>query len=672
MNRVAFVLLLALVSPSVLADPSADCLARLEADDAAGAVTACTAAVEADPEDARSWAIRGLAYLSTDRKAEGATDLDRALGIDPRLPLALLTRANLRTREGDTDGARADLRAILGVDKRHYDALVTLADLERKAGNEEEALDLLERAAKAQPDSTYPWIVSADIVAKQDRKRAIKFLDKAVKADKSDATPYVFRGRVYGAEGKWKDAAADYRKASGLAPDNEVITAEWVGSLKKLERPTEALAVLDEALQRKSEPGLLAERMELRRQLGDAIGAQADYLAVKKAVPKGLRDDHPATRAIDEKYAPDLSTLETRLATELGVPERACTVDGRLRWMSALMEGKGDVSAAEQSLGRALAGEYVACQERRLPPPTERFAEVRQSIATVTGAVTRLGAQLISDCAAYPDMAEVCAQRRDALAQRAAKLMPDLRTREEAASRRRLEVAAAKNQANELVGTAVRKARDAFAASAAKEYGPYADASLLRDAVDMVKAHPAPSISQRCTDPGVVSIHASDSAVETSNERSNRFFNCLKALRAELDDRQGAIDMAADHLRDARTATDAVRGYRCSVKPGNGCVPDALWQSVNAIATPAAVAQARSTATAYARLLDTDISTAHNRHNDAIAQRNAQLEQYEAGIRRQNALDTFADAFGQAMDDSNGYGGGYRRPDSSTSLPGVR
>lgn len=669
MHRVLCFVLLSFASSSAFAD-SAACLARLEANDAAGAVGACTTAIEADPEDARSWAIRGLAHLSAGREAEGATDLDRALGIDPKLPLALLGRARLRIDSGDAEGARSDLKAVLAVDDAHYDALVTFGQLEWQSKRAEEALSLFGRAAKARPDQAYPWVASAVIVADRDRRQAKKFLDKAIKASKTDTTALLLRGRLNFADEDWKDAAADFQAAAGLAPDNVEASAMWAQSLQKLKRPDEALAVLDEALRRKSTPDLLLERMDLRLAQGDAIGAEADLRAVQKAAPSALKADEPAARAMEEKYAPGLAAIEAQLLRDLALPVRDCTPDARYRWMAALQQSRGELAPAEQSFRRTLRDEYVACQDLRLPPATERFAQARQSIAAVSAAVTSKGQALVLDCAAHPEMVALCAQRRDAYAQRAGKLLADLRAREEAASKRRLEVAAAKDDADEVAAAAVRRARDAFTSSAAKEYGDYADLARLRAAADLVRARPAPSISQRCTDPGAVpSIRASDATVSSFNGRSNAYLDCLQNLASELGGRRSNIELAAEQLRNARTATDAVRNYRCSAKAGSGCVPDALWQSVDALVTPAIVGQAQSTVAAYGRLLDTDIAAANRQHNDAIAQRNAQLDEYESEVERQRMMDSFADAFGQSMQGSGS--GGYRQ-DSSVTTPGMR
>jgi tetratricopeptide (TPR) repeat protein len=670
-NRVACLILLALASPSAFAD-SAACLARLEADDAAGAVTACTAAIEADPEDARSWAIRGLAHLSAGRTEQGASDLDRALGIDAKLPMALIGRARVRAADDDVDGARADLQAVLSADKAHYDALLALGQLEWQEKHADEAQALFARAAKARPDVAYPWVASAVVVVDGDRRKAMKYLDKAIKASKTDASAFFLRGRLYFADEKWKDAAADLQTAAELAPENIEIPLYWARSLENLGRPAEALAVLDGSMQRHPNRDALMQRMDLRLKQGDAIGAEADYAQAKGANPSAFKSDVPAAHAIEDKYAPGLRKIEAQLQGELTLPSRECALDGRARWMSALQENRGDRALAEQSLGRTLREEYIACQDERLPPATEQFAQARQSIAALTGAVASQADALIRDCAAHPDMTQVCAERRDAHAQRAGKLLAGLRGLEEAASKRRQEVAAAKNGAGEVAANAVRQAHDAFTASASKEYGRYGDLGRLRTAIELMRTQPAPTISQRCTDPGVPPIRASDATVSAFNERSGRYFDCLRNLASELEGRRSLIGSAAAQLRNARTATDAVRNYRCSVRAGAGCVPDELWRSVDSLVTVAAVGQGESTAAAYARLLDSDIAAASRAHNDAIARRNEQLDDYEAQVQRQRMVDTFTETFGQATQGQGGYGNGGYRQDSSTSSPGMR
>lgn len=670
MKRLLFLVALAAASLPAHADSDA-CLASLKADDAAGAITACGAAVQADPEDARSWAIRGMAQMAKGNTAEASTDLDRALGIDPALEMALLARSDLRIGNEDLAGAQVDLEAVLRTDKSHYGALMKLADLAWAQQQADEALAYLARAAKAQPDESEPWVSSAVVVHATDRRQALKYLDKAIKVSKTDFNAYQLRAHLrYEAE-EWKDAIKDLRSAAELEPDDLNILLRLSRSLVKLGREDEAMQTLDAAVLRLPEASALkTERMELRRQRGDLFGAEADLRA---ASPSGWSRSNAAReigQAIDDKYAPGLTQAEKRLATELNLSEKSCTASAEGRWMGALVDSGGSQADATKALARALQAEYVTCQDSRLPPPTEKFAEMRQAISGVTAAAAGQADALLADCAAYPGMASACAEYRSKHAARAGQLMSSLRDLEAAASKRRLEVAAAKATAIDTAAAAVHKARDAFRPRAAEHYRDEVNLEELREHIAFLRAHPVPSLSQRCPDPGVPSIHASEAIVKQYNERSNRYRDCLNSLESELERNDSDLYSAAIDLQDVRQATDALRSYRCSVTPGAGCVDDALWQSADKLATSAAVAQARSTSEAYEHLIETAIPAAFERINEAIAQRNRQLSDHEAGIQRQRMLETFADTLNQSMQgNQGGYGG---RSGSSTSAPGIR
>ncbi len=76
----------------------------------AGAVPACTAAIEASPSDNDLFSARSLALARQRDYVPSLADADRAVELAPEVPRVYANRAIIRGRSGDTDGAYADLR----------------------------------------------------------------------------------------------------------------------------------------------------------------------------------------------------------------------------------------------------------------------------------------------------------------------------------------------------------------------------------------------------------------------------------------------------------------------------------------------------------------------------------------------------------------------------------
>lgn len=138
--------------------------------------------------------------------------------------------------------------------------------------------------------------------------------------------------------------------------------------------------------------------------------------------------------------------------------------------------------------------------------------------------------------------------------------------------------------------------------------------------------------------------------------------SALADYRACLDRLEGATRNAAtmaamghrssDSDFDAPEALALVSGsarYRCSVRPASGCLPDASWDRVATIATPAHIAAYEKSRKDQSSLLK-DIDTLNAEANDWVDRVNAHIDQVEASRSRSS-------------------GGGYYSAPSSNAQP---
>lgn len=103
-------------------------VARHEAGEDDEAVAALQNAVELEPEHADAWAALGRVLFDLARWHEARVSLNAALRIDPHHPDAHYTRACLRERSGDPDGAARDYLAARSESPVDYPLPVPLDD----------------------------------------------------------------------------------------------------------------------------------------------------------------------------------------------------------------------------------------------------------------------------------------------------------------------------------------------------------------------------------------------------------------------------------------------------------------------------------------------------------------------------------------------------------------
>lgn len=85
----------------------------------------------------------------------------------------------------------------------------------------DQAKDATNRAQKLDPDLAVPYVTLSRIAAMQgDTQLATRQAEKAIQLDGNNAEAYGARGEVYEAEGRAKDALAEYQRARDLAPDD--------------------------------------------------------------------------------------------------------------------------------------------------------------------------------------------------------------------------------------------------------------------------------------------------------------------------------------------------------------------------------------------------------------------------------------------------------------------
>ncbi len=186
------------------------------------AVTELTEALKADPRDARTYYLRGLAYRQLRDVSLAQTDLTKALELDPALSGAFYQRALARRELGDPLGALDDLDRAAATSRAGPELLLPRADLLIELGRYARARADLDAVLKAQPRQAAALRLRGALLGRlDDDKGALASYDAAVAADPGDALALLLRAltklRSRDREAA-RSALADATAAVKLAP----------------------------------------------------------------------------------------------------------------------------------------------------------------------------------------------------------------------------------------------------------------------------------------------------------------------------------------------------------------------------------------------------------------------------------------------------------------------
>src|SRR5262249_40138427 len=159
-------------------------------------------------------------YLGQKQDAKAKSEIDAILAKHPKSSQALLYRAMLDVRAGDTKTAWAVAQSLPSdfIDRSPKVAL-TVAEMAEANGRAEIAASMLSRALLSAPDNLTVRLMLASIRLQQDSpKSALALLDPV--KDSSDPDTVRMLARIYTALYRKDDAANVLMRLNGQAPNN--------------------------------------------------------------------------------------------------------------------------------------------------------------------------------------------------------------------------------------------------------------------------------------------------------------------------------------------------------------------------------------------------------------------------------------------------------------------
>jgi len=205
-------------------------------------------ATELNSEDHDALVVKAAILENSDiGKAEAI--LQRAAQEHPHSFGVQLALARISLRTGNHAVASKALDAVLLFDRKYVPALITKADLLEKENRFDEALEILQRAARLQPEDPgiLPRVVHV-LYALGRIDEALKELDSAIAQNPEHWAAYSFQGQILSDLDRLPDALQSFENAVRIRPADADLQVELGEVLRRLDRYDEADRVFGDAM----------------------------------------------------------------------------------------------------------------------------------------------------------------------------------------------------------------------------------------------------------------------------------------------------------------------------------------------------------------------------------------------------------------------------------------
>jgi serine/threonine-protein kinase len=152
-----------------------------------------------------------------------AENAGRAVELDPRLTLALVSLASVKIESGELDSADTLVQDALSRDPASADALAARAYLRLRQKRIPDALEAIRAAGQSRSDDWSVALLEGVILLNAEKAaEAIPALERATKLAPDSALVFRNLGAAYHAVGRYADATASFQRALQIKPDPAV------------------------------------------------------------------------------------------------------------------------------------------------------------------------------------------------------------------------------------------------------------------------------------------------------------------------------------------------------------------------------------------------------------------------------------------------------------------
>ncbi|THF65525.1 PEP-CTERM system TPR-repeat protein PrsT [Pseudothauera nasutitermitis] len=207
-------------------------LARLRANDQAGALKAADALVARHPDNAEAHNLRGGVHMARRDWPAARADFGKALELRPDLLAAVINLARVDIAEQRLEGLEARFDAFHQAHPANVDAYVAHADLKTAAGAPPaEVLAVLERGLGAVPGAQPIRLAMVrELLRAGDARRALAAAQEAAAANPNNPSAVEALARAQLAVGEHQQAISSYGRLAGLLPASPAPLIEQAGA----------------------------------------------------------------------------------------------------------------------------------------------------------------------------------------------------------------------------------------------------------------------------------------------------------------------------------------------------------------------------------------------------------------------------------------------------------
>jgi tetratricopeptide (TPR) repeat protein len=164
------------------------------------------------PDSAEAYLLAARLFLRRELKDQAAAQAQKALEVNPKMPLAHQLLGEAALARGDSEGAIKELEAERSVNPLNGEMYDRLGDAYLRSGQYENAQQALNRAVLLEPTSTGPYILLGETFLKlKDPIQALRYLTRAVKMDPSNYITHNLLGQAYKATGQLAEANREFK-----------------------------------------------------------------------------------------------------------------------------------------------------------------------------------------------------------------------------------------------------------------------------------------------------------------------------------------------------------------------------------------------------------------------------------------------------------------------------
>ena len=180
-----------------------------------------TKSIEIDPQYAKAYGNRGVAYDILGNTKQAIKDFDKAIELDPQDAQVYFDRGLAYAKLGNKNQALMDYNKAIELDPEYALPYIIRGNTYRTLGNIQQAIMDFNKAIELTPQFALTYIHRGDAYGDLGNyQQAIKDYSKAIELDPLSVRAYAMRGGCYGVLGNYQQAIADLKIAARLGDES--------------------------------------------------------------------------------------------------------------------------------------------------------------------------------------------------------------------------------------------------------------------------------------------------------------------------------------------------------------------------------------------------------------------------------------------------------------------